>query len=145
MGIAAIDRKLEALKAFQDSAPRRVIDQAKEFEAEIIDLNTAQLYEGRESTGAPITPAYRPLTVTIKRAKGQPTDRVTLKDTGDYYASFKVRFGPEYLAIYATDGKAEKLERKYGEDVYGLDENSLQEVIDLIREPLIETFKKTVA
>lgn len=31
---------------------------------------------------------YSPLTIAIKEEKGQPTNRVTLRDTGDFEASF---------------------------------------------------------
>lgn len=127
-----ITDKYKALQKFQDTIEERVILTCKAYEPEIIDMNTAKLESGETSTGNPVTPGYRPLTISIKRQKGQPTDRVTLKDTGDFHRSFQVRFQGKYLAIYATDEKAEKLERKYSKDIYGLSNEDQDELAQMI-------------
>jgi len=44
---------------------------------------------------------YSPFTVIIKGKKGQPTDRVTLKDTGGFYKTFDTKTGDsEFVNIY---------------------------------------------
>jgi hypothetical protein len=73
------------------------------------------------------------LTKQIKAGLGQPTNRVTLKDTGDFHDSFFARFVGKNIAIGATDEKAEKLEDRYGKAIYGLTDDNLQEVIDMVR------------
>ena len=138
-----IKDKIKALSVVQRDLDQLVIDLLKPYEPEIIDLNIEeQLQRGIDATGQPITPGYRPLTISIKRQKGQPTNRVTLRDEGDFHESFKVRFGPKFFAIYATDEKAEKLERKYGKDIFGLTDQNLQEVIELLRPELEEHIRK---
>lgn len=140
-----IQDKIKALQYFQDNAERIVIDQVRKHEATVIDLNTdEQLLKGQDSTGRPITPGYRPLTVQIKRLKGQPTDRVTLKDEGDFHQSFRVVYGSNYFALTATDPKTQKLERKYGKEIFGLDNTSLQEIIEEVKPDLINEFRKIV-
>lgn len=131
-----IEQKIKALQAFQNTANERVINVCKQFEPEIIDMNTGQLQAGQNALRQPIEPAYRPLTISIKRAKGQPTDRVTLKDTGDFYGDFFVNFGAEYLAIGSNDEKALKLERKYGKDIYGLTEENQDELAEMVKPEL---------
>ena len=94
----------------------------KESEDMIIALNTdEQLYnKGINNDGSPVEPAYTRTTVSIKKKKGQPSNRVTLKDTGDFHDSFKAKVERNKVTIYATDKKAAKLEKKYGSKIYGL-------------------------
>jgi len=144
--ILSIKQKIEKLKQFETDAARTVIGLVKENEAEVLDANTQeQLFEkGETAEGQPIAPGYRPLTVTIKRQKGQPTNRVTLRDTGDFHRSFFVNYGDNYFAIGAKDDKAEKLERKYGKEIFGLNEENLQDLINRIKPDLIEKFRTAV-
>lgn len=111
-----------------------IIDAVKENEHIVIDLNTEQLWQGKESTGEPITPGYRPMTISIKSIKGQPTNRVTLKDEGDFYRGFFVNYGNDWFALGSDDEKAQKLERKYGTDIYGLTQESIDELCEYIKE-----------
>ena len=57
----------------------------------IVELNVKQLYEyGINSLGIRIDTydPYSPYTVRVKKEKGQPYDRVTLRDTGDFHTEF---------------------------------------------------------
>ena len=61
-------------------------------EAYIVDMNAEeQLFEqGINRLGVDISDyaPYSPVTIEIKRLKGQPTNRVTLRDEGDFESSF---------------------------------------------------------
>lgn len=101
----------------------------KDNEAWICDMNTEdQLFErGVNRVGVSIMDymPYRPKTIEIKEIKGQPTNRVTLRDEGDFHRSFKVDADNEKFRILSTDGKDEWLEKKYGRQIFGLtDENA---------------------
>lgn len=139
-----INDKIKALERFQKTANERIIEACKPYEPEIIDMNTEQLFAGETSLNKPIEPAYRPLTISIKRAKGQPTGRVTLKDEGDFYGAFFVNFGREYLALGSNDEKALKLERKYGKDIYGLSEENQDDLCVMILPDVIKQLRKTL-
>lgn len=93
-------------------------------EAEITAMNTRdQLYErGVNSLGVKIADyaPYSDFTAAMKEAAGQPHDRVTLRDTGDFHRSFRVEAGPRQFRIAAADPKAGRLKRKYGARVIGL-------------------------
>src|SRR6478735_7447523 len=90
----------------------------QENEAFIIDLNAQnQLYEqGITSIGVNISDyaPYSDLTLQIKELKGQPTDRVTLRDEGDFESSFYLQISDTQFEIKAADGKTEDLIKKYG-------------------------------
>lgn len=96
----------------------------QEFEPEICDMNSEnQLYErGVNNLGVEIMDymPYRPKTIEIKEIKGQPTDRVTLRDEGDFHGSFFLQIYADKFEIRASDEKTEWLIKKYGRQILGL-------------------------
>jgi hypothetical protein len=105
-------------------------------EAEIEDLNAGQLEQGKDSTGDDIKPDYTPFTKSIKQAKGQPTNRVTLKDEGDFYKSIEYKVQQKGLEYQATDPKTDALQEKYGDEILGLDAQSITEITLIILDSL---------
>lgn len=102
-----------------------------EMKRKIIYLNTIeQLYnKGEDSEGLDLYPFYSKNTILYKQEKGQPYDRVTLKDTGAFYKSFTVTVANDYFEIDADPVKEENnLFSIYGEDVLGLTEESKTEI-----------------
>lgn len=145
--MTVIQDKIKAMEEVQNNLPDLVLDQIKNYETEILGLNTDdQLFQkGVDSQEKRIEPGYTPFTVSIKRQKGQPINRVTLKDTGDFHKSFAVEYFPDSFAIVADDPKTKKIEKKYGKDVTGLTDENIQEVIEIVRGDLIEDFNKRIA
>lgn len=139
------DLKLQRISVRFDYLSRNVepflMQTLKGREAEIEDLNLAQLEAGKDSTGKAIKPDYTPFTKAIKQAKGQPSDRVTLKDEGDFHKSITYKVEQKALAYDATDPKTEALEDKYGEEILGLDEASLGEVANMILDSIYQQTK----
>ena len=92
-------------------------------EKEVVELNTEkQLFErGENALGVSMKTyaPYKPVTIQIKMDKGQPTDRVTLRDTQAFHKSFFIY--PDNKAVWfkARDKKSQKLYDKYGE-IFGL-------------------------
>lgn len=107
--------------AAQEKALLQII---RDNQAQAVDLNLEQLFQGKDSSGKEITPEYTPFTKMIKRAKGQPSDRVTLKDEGDFYQSWKLLADKFPVMFDASDLKAPKLFEKYGDDTKGLDQKN---------------------
>ena len=117
-----------------------------EAEDTIIDMNISQLYDsGERRDGTKITPAYAPETVAIKKKKGQPTNRVTLRDTFDWQASFWVQFYPDGFEIKASDWKTERLVAKYGDGILGLQDEMVKVLCENYYLPrLITELRKTL-
>ena len=107
---------------------------------DIEKANRAQLWSGIDSTGDKTGPPYEPQTIQIKSSLGQPTDRVTLYDTGAFHKSIYVDVVDDGLIIGATDKKAKELEDKYTIDIYGLTENSMSHQLERLRSLVIEVF-----
>lgn len=100
----------------------------------LIDMNAqGQLYaKGVNRLGVRIDEyqPYRPLTIQVKIEKRQPYDRVTLKDTGEFYDSFYVETAEDRFYIKASDEKTNWLIKKYGAEIFGLTNDSLAEFIN---------------
>lgn len=100
----------------------------------LIDVNAQdQLYaKGVNRLGVRIDEyqPYRPLTIQVKIEKRQPYDRVTLKDTGEFYDSFYVETAEDRFYIKASDEKTNWLIKKYGAEIFGLTNDSLAEFIN---------------
>ena len=78
--------------------------------------------------------------------KGQPYDRVTLRDTGYFYSGITFDFDEHGIFLTSTDDKKEKLIGKYGHDIFGVsDDPYLTEMIrDYVRDGLIVRLKKII-
>jgi hypothetical protein len=96
----------------------------KEYEPELSDMQRERIFEGKYIDNTNISPGYTPLTIKIKTAKNQPTDRVTLKDTGDFHEAIFARKEGDFLLINSTDEKTNSLTTKYGEIIFGLTEEN---------------------
>ena len=141
------DEMLEGALAFRNNFAEYVKAELLENEAIIIDMNVEdQLYErGVTSTNTSIASyaPYQPFTLHVKRAKGQPTDRVTLRDEGDFHSSFYLEFTDDSFTIKASDEKAEYLERSYGSDIFGLTPENKEELAEYyLRPALLQKLKQ---
>lgn len=133
---------------------KEVIEFNEDF---IIDLNKGdQLYndgldaEGNElkRLGNPFTNSgYAPITVKIKKAKGQKTANITLEDSGKFYRSFRLKVTKGSFTIIANTKKDETdLIDEWGpilgltnENVQLLNEKILQEVINLTKQKIFQS------
>lgn len=118
-------------------------------EAYILDMNAEeQLYEqGINRLGVSIASyaPYSPITIQIKKEKGQPTDRVTLRDEGDFQHSFYLDVTYDSFRIAASDWKTEDLTRQYGDEILGLtNENKAELTWQYIYPDLLTETKKII-
>lgn len=124
------------------------------LQAQIIDWNIEQLYEkGQDSKGDPLG-QYTAFTVMYKQnvapALGNDTrtDHITLKDTGDFYKSFKivVPTNGDYFEITADTLKDDTdLAREFGIDILGLDDENMGELALEIKDRLIDEIRLRIA
>ena len=110
----------------------------------IIKLNTIdQLFnEGVDSLGYSLG-EYSPFTVELKKIKGHPTDRITLKDTGDFYRTFKVEVKDDSFFINANPIKDDSnLFDDFGSEIVGLTEENQIKVSKTILDNTIKYIRK---
>jgi hypothetical protein len=126
------------------------IAQQGSFKDLVIELNTEkQLFDkGEDSTGRTLESiggAYSPFTVSIKQAKGQPTNRVTLFDTGEFYASWSVKPFKGGFIIDADPNKDDtNLFDEWGNEIVGLNEENLQTIINFFRDAVLEKINNRI-
>jgi len=124
---------------------RIIGDSIEEHSPDIIELNLAQLEAGQTAEGEEIRPFYKPITVKIKKTKGQPTDRVTLKDEGSFYGGFRTEPAPGGTAVTSTDEKTAALVKKYSLDIFGLSVASREQLRDRLRPTVQDKFRQALS
>lgn len=116
----------------------------KEVKDLVIRLNTKdQLFGlGEDSLGDSLG-VYSPFTVEEKKKKGQPTNRITLKDTGEFYNSFVVVPYRGGFTIKANPIKEDSnLFDDFGDDIIGLNETNLSILREVYKEKTLELLKE---
>lgn len=141
-------RNLEyRLRAFKDNLPEMLEDIIRDKEDVIVSaIANDQLYRrGITGKGVKIMSyaPYTPTTVKIKKKKGQPTTRVTLRDTGDFHKSMFVVFDSDGFYITSSDEKTSMLIDKYGDEIFRLTNKNFTRILrSHIRKELIKRIKK---
>ena len=74
--------------------------------------------------------SYRPRTIKNKQRKGQPYNRVTLKDTGEWYNSLRLVYDVDGFFITSTDEKNTYLKKKYGPTILRLTNENLSMILN---------------
>lgn len=122
----------------------------EQVQKEITRLNTdVQLFEkGLDSRGVSLESiggSYAPETVFLKREQGLPFNRVTLYDTGEFYSSFKVKAKRTEFIITADTAKVgTDLRDRWGNDILGLNDESIKEINPLLIEELKKAYLRQV-
>lgn len=137
------------LRKFKSILDQELKNEILRHEDVIVEMIAqGQLYElGIEGRGREIMSymPYRPRTIKKKLKKGQPTNRVTLKDTGSFYASLHVEFDDDGFYVTSTQEKAKFLLKKYGKTIFRLTDQNLKTLLDnYIRPSLKEKMKEYI-
>ncbi len=118
------------------------VDSLRDTKETIADLNAAQLFTGLRADGSEILPNYTPFTIELKKLKGQPIDRVTLRDTGAFYQAITTNITQDKVVTDSTDEKTAKLKKKYETSkgkLFGLNHESK---VEYLQQQLRPAFKK---
>ena len=141
--MATLARTVKKIKAFDFE--RAILNIVSFNDKKALNLNRdIQLFaEGSDAEGN-LLQSYHPITIEYKEMVGQPTDRTTLRDTESFHNSFFLDASKFPLRISATDSKTGELMDKYGEDIFGLDDESQAEFNEYILDDIQEALKKAL-
>ena len=95
-------------------------DAVEQTKGDFVKENLDQMNAGKTKDQTSITPLYAPKTVAYKKRKGQPYDRVTLKDKGDLYAKTGAIVDNDAIRIGSDVPYADSLQKKYGDGIWGI-------------------------
>lgn len=122
-----------------------IISLVRENEKKVLSMNVnEQLWKGLNADGEAIRPLYAPSTVARKKRKRQPYNRVTTRDTGEFYESFFVDYDRDKFTIKMRDKKKIWLTRRYGDKLSGLTDQNIRVLGGMIKDPLIRVVKTKI-
>jgi hypothetical protein len=149
--ITDFQRKLQKVSASLMRLPSVIeestIDtlQEKEIGAKAADMNTGQLWAGIDSESRNITPSYAASTIAYKRRNKQPTGRVTLKDTGDFYDNLMPEPIDDGIELTSDLPYTPFLVGGYGRNIFGLTKQNISKlstiIAPIIRKKVTEFWK----
>jgi hypothetical protein len=108
-----------------------------ELKPEIADAQRGQMLASKKADGSPILPLYSP-----KYAKQKGFQEPNLKLTGAFQDNIIVDVKTDIFQIDSTDDKSTKLKSKYGEDIFGLTDTSLDAIREIGMPVLIDKIKE---
>lgn len=134
--------RLRKFKPVLEGYLKEEVENREDFLVSCIQL---QLDMGLDGYYDEIKPPYAPRTIQNKIRKGQPTNRVTLKDTGKFYNSLHVDFDNDGFRIVSNDEKAKYLLAKYGNAIFRLQNEDISRFLRIyIRPVLAERMKEYI-
>ena len=119
-------------------------------QAQIIDFNLEQMYEGGIDSDGNSLGQYAQITVSywkpLARSLGNDgrTDHITLKDTGEFYKSFKIKLENDGFRITANSIKEDTDLAQIYPKVIGLSKESKAMVSELITPYFIESIRAQI-
>lgn len=147
--MATIKLVFQRVNNFYTSMDKITIDVIKDNSKFILDENRSQLFDGLDKEGKEIVNEqggkYSPTTVRIKQEKGQPTDRVTLRDTGDWQDAMFLEVKGNEILTDSSDWKTDELLKKYDRNmntILGIPETSKTKINSTLMDRLIFIFRQ---
>lgn len=132
------------LRKFKSVLDKELVNEIRNNEPIIIDMIRRQLYSGVDGYTTKIQPPYAQRTIKNKLKKGQPINRVTLRDTGDFYKSLYVEFDDDGFYVTSSDTDLMNLlKEKYGSPILRLSNENMSILLhEIIRPSLKEKLKE---
>ena len=139
----SLNKWVNALSRPEEYFKRAIV----ENQEEILDLNIAQLDAGQDALGNLLMEYASEEYAQFKKALGSkaPFGIPDLKLEGDFREGFVLLVEGNEFRIDSTDEKAFDLSNKYGQDIFGLQEKSLQIIRPELLRVWVNQFLKDVA
>ena len=141
--VSRFNAKLLELK---NSINKSIQNSISTNKAVLIEQQTnGQFDKGQDSQGIQFVPQYAFSTKVAKRRKGQPTDRVTLKDTGKLYNNIEIQAQTTQAIISANVEYFKYLVTHYDKNtILGIQTEAMKDFLKEFTLPEIEKNFKTI-
>ena len=134
--------KLQKIKSEAHKAQEVIDEVVLENKELLIEANVSQMERGEYNDGKKIAPSYAKSTIARKIAKGQPIDRVTLKDSGDFHESMDMAKAPGGWDFGSYVTYQPFLVKKYTDKIYGITQSARRFIISSrVKEKLVKLLK----
>lgn len=119
----------KVVRQVEEVAYPTIQEQFVKYDSVIIEYITQQqlFQKSEDGNKRKLRPKYAPRTETYKRRRGQVSSRVTLRDTGEFYNSFKVYVDGDDIVIEATEDYVKYLTAKYGDAILEVQDENLED------------------
>lgn len=132
---------IDSIDGMLNNALETVINQNSDgLKSLLVDI---QMYEkGQDGTGKKLRP-YSRYTIRYKISKGQPKDRTTLRDSGDFHASIQVTAYKDFYEVSSNVPHDTILtnSKNYGKNILRINPDDF---INFIQEYFITELKRNV-
>lgn len=100
---------------------------------QIVDLQKEQLRSGIDAKGR-LMPDYHPLTIMKKKEMGVTLEHkgIILFDEGDFYSGIFKGSNKGVLSLFSIDYKTEMLINRYGKDIFGFNNDSIEKLKEIV-------------
>lgn len=113
----------------------------KDNEQDVVELNRQQLLKGLTADND-VVGDYRSMGYALMKERMNPLagfGNVDLKFTGEFYTGFTLIIDGNQYVIFSVNWKTNKLVKKYGDGIFGLNAESRQKLwSDIVRHKLIQ-------
>jgi hypothetical protein len=135
--------KSDILKLKQGGFNTIIGDAIRKNAGLILKMNTQdQLYnQGIDKFGVKLK-EYRPKTKSYKVSVGEKPDVTTLKDTGQFYSNYFININFDSFEIDSDDVKREELFQKYGSGIFGLTDENMRILGNILKIELLQQIRK---
>lgn len=129
---AQLSSKLKGLPGFLATALNRSLQSLAE---DIVDMNVSQMEEyGQDSRGVEFgdysDASYEMGYPQMKAAMGREGRFINLHNEGSFHEGMDVRISGGGIDIYSRDPKTDKLIKRYGVDIFGLNDEHMDQLTD---------------
>jgi hypothetical protein len=135
----SINELIENFETVQQEAIKRA-------EGSFVFAQQEQMLDGETAEAKQIGEYRSPIYADYKYAKNQRAGLgvVDLKDTGDFYEAMRLEVEKD-IEMYSNDPKAPDLVKKYGENIFGLQEKNLPiEAVEIEFEKILKERYKLI-
>lgn len=137
------DEKIQAL-----DIKEAIVESVAETQYAPLGFVRGQLHYGEDGTGYQISPKYKSEGYALQKEELNPVPGLGTPDlfvTGDFYNSLEevVNKSAYSFTIDGTDEKAPKLELKYGDEIYALNDQNKEYYSNEILKPYLVSKIKT--
>ena len=126
MGI--FDKQKRFIDEFELSIYSELEIAIRSFDFVLKDLviNKQLFREGIDGKGEKL-PGYRRTTIRLKISKGDPADRTTLRDSGEFYSHIQIDAFPDHFEIVSNVNYDKFILKRYGNDVLRITDENFRE------------------